>query len=680
MISTIFGSVLQGISASVIGIVIWGINTVIGYIAGLLFMIAGAIIDWVLNLNLGIINQQFVQIGWNITLSFANLGFTLVIIIIAFATIFRRESYAMKQTLGKLIVAALLVNFSLVIAGAFINVTTVFTKYLLDKANIGPGQMSVVLGDAFNVQQLMEVRKGPTERICERRVAEQGGSMMVPCNQSQADPSCQCREQLIREDPNEMKGAATQFGNAMLIGIASIFFAALFTVFAAITLLGLGIMLLIRFIALGMLLVLAPLAWLCWILPSTQSLWQKWWNAFLRWLIFAPVCMFFVFLTVISLKAMGGGTGFALTGQAEKAASQSLLFGAGMIGQMIMAIGLLIASLYTANSLGISFSGKAYKWAQNTGKMFGGWVGNKARRAATLPLRLKRVTEATDKLQKVGAKRGWFGKAMTYPVRKAGEFASRLAREPVGLIGEAAKSIEGLSPPEAALRWTTADTPTQIAILDKLRKSKDLDLLFDKKKGPGVPLENVSRALNQMERYRQRPADITEVVPMLDKNILSAFQNKHYSGTQEKPGAEQYLTKFLKGLAPSKWNAVQWSDIIQGKFKGDLTEEEWKTNAVPVIAKSVMNSASSQGISTMYRSLKQSERELIHPEILKQIIPNKPDATREEREKYLKENNPPLFTFLQSNLAQDLDFGLEAEQGSKTKSAGDAGVIKVYRS
>src|SRR4030042_5966834 len=87
-----------------------------------------------------------VHTGWQIVLNFANLGFVLAIIVIAFSTIFRRESYAMKQTLWKLIVAALLVNFSLVIAGAFINVSDIFSDFFLKQSGI---RSPVAWRDAF---------------------------------------------------------------------------------------------------------------------------------------------------------------------------------------------------------------------------------------------------------------------------------------------------------------------------------------------------------------------------------------------------------------------------------------------------------------------------------------------------------------------------------------------------
>ena len=109
-----------------------------------------ALLDVALQANALLLSSPVVLKGWGIVLDFANLGFVLAIIIIAFATIFRMQSYAMKQTLWKLIVAALLVNFSLVIAGAFINVADNVTSSFNNK--IVGANISTALTGLLEVQ------------------------------------------------------------------------------------------------------------------------------------------------------------------------------------------------------------------------------------------------------------------------------------------------------------------------------------------------------------------------------------------------------------------------------------------------------------------------------------------------------------------------------------------------
>ena len=98
-----------------------GIAYLIGYIAGQFVTIGGTLVNWALDLNSQVLNTNTVKIGWTVSRDIANLGFVFAIILIAFATILRIENYQMQKLLWKLITAALLVNFSLVAAGVFLD-------------------------------------------------------------------------------------------------------------------------------------------------------------------------------------------------------------------------------------------------------------------------------------------------------------------------------------------------------------------------------------------------------------------------------------------------------------------------------------------------------------------------------------------------------------------------------
>src|SRR3989344_165355 len=93
----------------------------IGAIAGMFVTLGGTLVNWSLNLNSQILDSHTVQIGWAISRDLANLGFVLAIILISFITILRIETYDTKKMLIRLISAALLINFSLVIAGVFLD-------------------------------------------------------------------------------------------------------------------------------------------------------------------------------------------------------------------------------------------------------------------------------------------------------------------------------------------------------------------------------------------------------------------------------------------------------------------------------------------------------------------------------------------------------------------------------
>ncbi|MEX2411192.1 MAG: hypothetical protein WD607_07430, partial [Candidatus Paceibacterota bacterium] len=72
------------------------IGTVMSTIMGVFLWFSGIFVDFALTMNMERLvgNNELVTVGWEIARDVANLGFVLVIIIIAFATIFRYKDYA----------------------------------------------------------------------------------------------------------------------------------------------------------------------------------------------------------------------------------------------------------------------------------------------------------------------------------------------------------------------------------------------------------------------------------------------------------------------------------------------------------------------------------------------------------------------------------------------------------
>ena len=340
---SIFG--IDSIAIKVLGWFGAGIGYIFGFIAGIVFSIGGALITMALKLNKELLSQSsIVLVGWPIVLNFANMGFVLAIIIIAFATIFRSQTYGMKQALWKLIVAALLVNFSLVIAGAFINIADTITDIFIKQAT-GEGAIdfSTRLAGLFKAQQFL-------------RVGDAEASQTV------------------------IQGMS-EFGGGLLTFIAQIFFGAGFTLLAALTLLAIAIMLLIRYVVLAILLILVPLAWLLWIFPGTQSHWQKWWSEFIRWTFFAPAVSFFMMLAVAAIRNypvdVENIVKSAVNQQGNVGDRGSIL---GGVSNLVIVMGLLLGGLYTANKMSIAFASTAYNTAQGAAKGADKWMGRKLAR------------------------------------------------------------------------------------------------------------------------------------------------------------------------------------------------------------------------------------------------------------------------------------------------------------
>lgn len=228
----------------------------------------------------GFIKAAIVQTGWTIVRDLANMFFSLILLVIAFATILRIETYGMKQVLWKLVVAALLINFSLVIAGVVIDFSNVLTNFFVKNATYNittdgvttpTSDISAAILSGLKVHTLYNINVSSDSSTT-------GSTSDTPSKQIQGEI-----------------GFTTIFLN-IILGIIFMLITA-FVLFAA------AVLFLIRMVALWILLIFAPLAWLAMILPATRSFWNKWWSEFMKWIIFAPVYGFFIYLTVSMISS-----------------------------------------------------------------------------------------------------------------------------------------------------------------------------------------------------------------------------------------------------------------------------------------------------------------------------------------------------------------------------------------
>ncbi|MDP3999439.1 MAG: hypothetical protein Q8P76_02500 [bacterium] len=282
-----------------------GLLGLAGQVAGAFLGIAGALANWSLQFNQSLLSSPLVQNGWLITRDLANLGFVLAIIVIAFATILRLESYEMKKTIGRLIIAALLVNFSLVIAGVFLDFSAILTNFFITRA--GGNDFGAAIASSFKVNALLQTEASAAQAV------------------------------------------AQDFG----IFIMALVFITVLTIVAAVALLALAGMLITRALALMLLLITAPLAWLAWVIPDFQSHWNEWWNKFFKWVWFAPMAAFFIYLAVVI-----GPTAVITMDIKNAGALTSLIKNLGaVLAQMITVIGILLGGLKVSSDMGSKLAG-----------------------------------------------------------------------------------------------------------------------------------------------------------------------------------------------------------------------------------------------------------------------------------------------------------------------------------
>ena len=206
-----------------------------------------------------VINSNFIQgaittdkvvvDGWTAVRDFANMFIVLGFMVIGIATILRIREYEAQKLLPTLIIIALLINFSLLICGLIIDGSNITINYFLAGAiSQGGGDITNTIQDA--------VTKTATGDNLKTALKNSNWSLFGSIIAS----SCLY---------------------AIVSGMLFIMYAALF---------------IFRKAALMCLVILSPLAFVCYVFPVTKPIWSKWWGQFTQWAIVGIPAMFFIYL------------------------------------------------------------------------------------------------------------------------------------------------------------------------------------------------------------------------------------------------------------------------------------------------------------------------------------------------------------------------------------------------
>ena len=242
-----------GLKDAVSGIVGHVIQFLVWILGGILFVLIYILI-WVAQYN-DFINAEAVKNGWVIVRDLCNMFFILILLVIAFAAILRIESYNLKKTLPKLLIMAVLINFSKTICGLFIDFAQVIMLTFVNGfKDMGSANLTSMLG----IKNILAI-----------------------------DASSKAIEV------------------SLLSIVGSYLLALLYAIVSVIVVLVLVAVLVIRMVMLWIYIVLSPLAYLLSAFPAGQKYAQQWWQEFSKQVIVGPVLAFFIWLSFVSLGGSG---------------------------------------------------------------------------------------------------------------------------------------------------------------------------------------------------------------------------------------------------------------------------------------------------------------------------------------------------------------------------------------
>jgi len=264
------------------------------------------------------IDSQAVVNGWRIVRDVCNMFFIVVLLIIAFATILNQEKYSYKTWLPKLILMAILINFSKTICGLFIDVTQVV---MLTFVNAFKGMAAGNL------------------------ISNLGITDIVTLANNNAD-----------------------VGFWAIVG--AYFLGLIYMLVALVTIVTMLAMLVMRMVMIWVYVVLSPAAYVMAAFPGGQKYSSMWWTEFSKNLIVGPVLAFFIWLSFVSMQSyvpandfpgvdssmttqsagseigLRPDSSYGKTGPATKAGELDIFL------KFIISIGMLIGGLKIASDIG----------------------------------------------------------------------------------------------------------------------------------------------------------------------------------------------------------------------------------------------------------------------------------------------------------------------------------------
>lgn len=230
----------SGFSGLLANLVLW----IVQFLGKLLLVVINNVIS-IAEYN-NFIDSEAVRQGWVIVRDVSNMFFILVLLVIAFGTIFRIEQYRYQKLLGKLILMAILINLSKFIAGFFIDLLQVI---MLTFVNAFKDAAAGNFTTMFQLENLLKFR-------------------------DTADPP----------STGETLGG--------------MIYALVLIIVALVVMVVLMVVLIIRIIMLWILVILSPLAYMLSTFPGSAKYSSQWWSMFWKHAVTGPVVAFFIWLAL----------------------------------------------------------------------------------------------------------------------------------------------------------------------------------------------------------------------------------------------------------------------------------------------------------------------------------------------------------------------------------------------
>ncbi len=299
--------------------------------------------------------STFITVGWGMFRDISNLFFIFILLFISIGTILNNSKLGSKSLIPSILMAAVLINFSLFFTKVIIDASNIVTLQFYAQMNGDDISKAPTSGDATGIaaQFIRGLNLTTLYTIGSGQSASSG-------NGSAATQASDGKVSWLNS--NSWNIMLVTFGGTILILITAFMF------FAA------TILFFYRAIIFVFLMTTAPIAFMSKAIPSghLNSLSGKWWSKLWSQALFAPAYMALTYLVILLMKSGPKGGNFAalFAGNTSVGVSTAISF--------IMIIGFMVMSLTAATS----FGGYASSGVMSMGRKIAGWGKDTARGVA----------------------------------------------------------------------------------------------------------------------------------------------------------------------------------------------------------------------------------------------------------------------------------------------------------
>lgn len=325
------------------------ISDIIVWLQSIIYAIFATFLVPIINALLSVrpYEDAFVNIiypGWLILRNLANIFFIVSLLVVGLRILFQQSAAGTARSfILRLVIMALLVNFSLVIAQGLVGIAdTVQSQFL-------PANTKIIesLGQKLMVDPLIEFRKEVTDSS----------------------------NNAFSTEKAELALADTIKPIVLLMLSIAAFFS--FVAVAA--------FLLVRLVALWVLYMLSPIAYVGFVMDETKTYASRWWSEFLKYAIVTPVLVFFLNIAALMATLFSGQNNSLFKAFSNGTMSQDIVVGALTIISHFIVLFFIYAGMKFALSSGVAgaktivdYSKKGFdnlttrpaKWVGNTAKDF----------------------------------------------------------------------------------------------------------------------------------------------------------------------------------------------------------------------------------------------------------------------------------------------------------------------